>query len=376
PSYIETYMPREYYGWSELIGLIDGDWKYIKAPKPELYNIKSDPVEEKNVFDLERKMVSGMRKKLDELIESNSSGREAVKRELTRGEQEKLRSLGYVADEYEDDSSKPVLPDPKDKIDEYAIFTHAKKYVFEEDYERAEKSYKELLRLNPDAPWHYVNLALLYEKMERLDDAIQLMEQARKKFPDSIVILSRLSLFYLKKKKPEAALNASQAVLRIDPKHFEALYISADALGDMKKWSEALTYVQRALEIEPENKSLGIQHALCLSALDRKSDALEVYFRLKEEYPDDPLIYRDIGILYDTFGDMEKAKENFERAVELDPSPNAFLNYAIVLEKSGHLKEAVHYLRLFLETTREGNTEEKERAKRVLARWEAQLQQK
>jgi arylsulfatase A-like enzyme len=35
PSYIETYMPREYYGWSELLGLIDGDWKYIKAPKPE-----------------------------------------------------------------------------------------------------------------------------------------------------------------------------------------------------------------------------------------------------------------------------------------------------------------------------------------------------
>ncbi|MBN1224959.1 MAG: sulfatase, partial [Candidatus Aminicenantes bacterium] len=36
-SYLETYMPREYYGWSELLGIIEGDWKYIKAPKPELY---------------------------------------------------------------------------------------------------------------------------------------------------------------------------------------------------------------------------------------------------------------------------------------------------------------------------------------------------
>jgi arylsulfatase A-like enzyme/Tfp pilus assembly protein PilF len=375
PSYIETYMPREFYGWSELIGLIDGDWKYIKAPKPELYNIKSDSNEEKNVFNLESKIVLNMKEKLDELIKNNSSEREAGKRKLTREEQERLRSLGYVAVEYEVDASKQVLPDPKDKIDEYAIFNQAKIYAFEEDYERAKKNFKELLRLNPDAPWHYVNLARLYEKMDRLDDAIQLMEQARKRFPDSIAILSKLSLFFLKKKKPEEALNASQAILRIDPEYFEALYISAVTLGNMKKWNEALSYFQRALKIEPENKSLGIQYAHCLSALDRKKDALDVFLRLKEEYPDDPLIYRDIGIMYDTFGDIEKARANLKRTVELNPSPNTYFNYAIVLERSGQLKDAVHYLRLYLETTREGNTEEKERAKRVLAQWEARLQQ-
>jgi arylsulfatase A-like enzyme len=49
-SYVETYFPRENYGWSELVGLIEGDWKLIKAPKPELYNLKTDPREIVNAF--------------------------------------------------------------------------------------------------------------------------------------------------------------------------------------------------------------------------------------------------------------------------------------------------------------------------------------
>jgi arylsulfatase A-like enzyme/Tfp pilus assembly protein PilF len=375
PSYIETYMPREYYGWSELIGLIDGDWKYIKAPKPELYNLKTDPEEKQNVFNQESKVILNMKERLEELIENNSSERETGKRKLTREEQERLQSLGYVGVEFEGYASRQALPDPKDKIGEYALFTQAKMYALEKDYEKAEQIFKELLRLNPHAPWHYVNMALLYEKMERLDDAVRLMEQAKKQLPDSIAILSRLSLFYLKKMSPEKAFETSQTVLEIDAEYFEALYIAADALFKMGKGNEALHYFQRAFKIEPENRFLGIEYAHCLSSLDRKKEALKIYLRLKEEYPDDPIIWRDMGIMYDVLGDLDKAKEYLKKAVELNPSPNAYFNYAVVLERSGQLEEAVKYLRLYLETTQEGDTEEKKRAKRVLTLWEARLRQ-
>ena len=43
-------MPREYYGWSELVGLIDGEYKYIQAPKPELYDLSKDSEETANLF--------------------------------------------------------------------------------------------------------------------------------------------------------------------------------------------------------------------------------------------------------------------------------------------------------------------------------------
>ena len=43
PCYLESYYPLETYGWSELVGLIEGDWKFIRAPRPELYDLKTDP---------------------------------------------------------------------------------------------------------------------------------------------------------------------------------------------------------------------------------------------------------------------------------------------------------------------------------------------
>jgi tetratricopeptide (TPR) repeat protein len=373
PSYIETYMPREYYGWSELIGLIDGDWKYIKAPKPELYNLMTDPDENSNVYYEQSDVVTQLAGKLEEFQEKYSSTRGASKKTLSREEQERLRALGYIAGEFEGDAAKQDLPDPKDKVDVYAIFAHARRYEYEQDYERAERNYKEMLRLNPDAPWNYVYLALLYEKMKRLDDSLQVLEQGRDRLPDSIVILSRLSLFYMKKARAEDALRASQVVLRIDPKYFDALYMSGVALVNMGRWDEARENFEKALAIEPENKPLRIQYAYCLFALNRGEDALKVYQQLKEEFPEDPVIYMEMGILYDSMGDLEKARENLSKAVELNPSPNTYYNYAVVLEKSGQLRKAVRYLKLYLETTREGETQRKIQARQALAQWERRI---
>ena len=38
PSYAETYYGKLHFGWSELRSVRIGDWKYIDAPRPELYH--------------------------------------------------------------------------------------------------------------------------------------------------------------------------------------------------------------------------------------------------------------------------------------------------------------------------------------------------
>ena len=46
PVFAETYMPRIEFGWSELHMVRDERFKYILAPRPELYDLKDDPKEE------------------------------------------------------------------------------------------------------------------------------------------------------------------------------------------------------------------------------------------------------------------------------------------------------------------------------------------
>ena len=54
-SYEETLYPKINMGWSELRGIHTAHWMYIRAPRPELYDLDQDPGELNNVIASSRK---------------------------------------------------------------------------------------------------------------------------------------------------------------------------------------------------------------------------------------------------------------------------------------------------------------------------------
>ncbi|MCP5052122.1 MAG: sulfatase-like hydrolase/transferase, partial [bacterium] len=48
--YFESMYGKENENWAPLTGIISGHYKYISLPVPELYNLKNDPGERKNLF--------------------------------------------------------------------------------------------------------------------------------------------------------------------------------------------------------------------------------------------------------------------------------------------------------------------------------------
>jgi len=370
-SYIETYYPRENYGWSELIGLIDGDWKYIQAPKEELYNLKKDPEEEKNAINEEKKVVSDMKNKLRDIIKNYSSGLEAEKREMTAEEKERLRSLGYVG--FSEGISKDELPDPKDRIDELQMIHQAEMYEFQGNYQEAAKIFEKILSLRSDTPSSYVNLALMYAKMRKFDETLRILEQGIERIPGSEVLLSRQGHTYLVLGRLKKALESMQAVLKINPRYFDALLASAYILGIMGKKEEALGYYEKALEIEPENKFLRMNYALNLATSGRPHQAIEVLNTLKIDYPDDYGIYQNLGITYGNLGDFDNSIEYLEKAISIHPTPLSYLNLAVALRKKGNLKEAIYYLKLYLENAQGEDEMRVRKAQEELSAWENML---
>jgi arylsulfatase A-like enzyme/Tfp pilus assembly protein PilF len=375
-TYVETYMPPEYYGWSELIGLVDGKWKYIQAPKPELYDLAADPKEETNLFRKEGRVVGRMKNTLRSLVDKYTFKAQGGGRKLSLEEQERLAALGYVGGAALQSTSGQPLPDPKDKTGEYSVHVFAKKYEYEGDFAKAEEYYQKILSFSPDVAWNYVYLALICQKMGQVDKGLAVLEEGNKRIPNNLIILARLSLFYMRTLKLPQALDAAQSVLKIDPKYFDALYNSALSLAGMNRWAEALGYFERALEVEPENLSLRLQYAYCLAANGRGGDSQKVYDKLKKDFPRDYRIYEEMAIMYDSSGDLKSAKENMKQAIELNPSFRTYYNYAILLKKSGDLESAIQYLRLYLETTPEGDTPRKIQAQKFLTQWESSLQKK
>jgi tetratricopeptide (TPR) repeat protein len=292
---------------------------------------------------------------------------------MTQEEEERLRSLGYLGGASSEDVLKGSLPDPKDKMGEFQILYKARVYEWDGKLEEAEKYYREMVRLEPNVSWNYVNLAVLLYKRNKLSEAIEILKGGLVRMPDNFILLSRLSLFYMRARNFKEAYDVCQATLKQDPRYFDALVYSGWALEMLGKWEESSQYYKKALEIEPENRYIQMKYAYALATLGRSKEALEIYDQLKKETPNDYRIYSDIGIIYSSLGNLDLARENLKKAVELSPSPETYLNYAAILEKVGKLSEAITYIKLYLDKTPEGETPRKTIARKALAEWERRV---
>jgi arylsulfatase A-like enzyme/Flp pilus assembly protein TadD len=373
-TYIESYYPRENCGWSELVGLIDGAWKYIRAPKPELYNLSLDPREEKNLNGEENKVAQEKKEKLENLIKHSISPIVAQKRTLSSEESERLRSLGYIS--AAESPSGEELPDPKDRIDELLLIQKAKDYESERKFSEAATIYDDILALRPNVAESYVNLALMKTEMRQFDEAARILENGLEKMPESEVLLSRLGHTLMVLGKTTRALDIFGLVLKNNPRHFDALLASARMLDGTGQKEEAQNYYRKALEVEPENKLAREDYASSLASVRRFAQAISVYLGLKEDYPDDWEILQKLGIAQGLVGDVTQSIENLEKAAGIHPNPVAYYNLAVGNKQAGNLEEAVRYLKLYL-----GNPEgEKEEtiniARAELQKLEAALKEK
>ena len=361
-SYIESYYPRENYGWSELVGLIDGDWKYIKAPEQELYNLKLDPREETNRIQDEEKVAQEKKEKLENIIADSVSPIVAKKKTLTEEERERLRSLGYISTS--ESASGEELPDPKSHIEELLLAQKAQEYEIQGEFSKAAEIYEKILALRPDVATNYVNLALMKAQMMEFDETIRILEQGLEKIPESEILLSRLGHTFMLLGRVKKALEAFDLILKNNPRYFDALLGSAWMLDLIGQKEDAQGYFRKALEVEPENKFARKYYANSLASTQRFNQAIAIYLSLKQDYPDDHEILQDLGIALGYVGDISQSIENLEKAASLHPNPVAYYNLAVAKKKVGNLEEAARYLKLYLENP-EGESEESINAARA-----------
>jgi arylsulfatase A-like enzyme len=120
-SYFETYYGRFFLGWSVLKGVEWNEWKYIQAPKPELYHLREDPGETVNLIEERPEIASSMRERLNTLISTYSNPSAEVARSVPMDAEHKevLESLGYFTEMVEVEEPDSLLPDPKDMMEEY-----------------------------------------------------------------------------------------------------------------------------------------------------------------------------------------------------------------------------------------------------------------
>jgi choline-sulfatase len=97
PAYSRGELPQQGFGCSLLESWRAGKYLYIRAPKPELYDLSLDPNATHNLAQSSKATLETMASQLQALDNrlGNEPGKSAGS-ELTSGEMQKLASLGYV----------------------------------------------------------------------------------------------------------------------------------------------------------------------------------------------------------------------------------------------------------------------------------------
>jgi arylsulfatase A-like enzyme len=118
PVYSRSDLPSRGFGWSALESWRAGKYLYIRAPKPELYDLTTDPGATRNLAQSSKATLDTMAGQL-ESFDRRFSG-EAGKPSnaaLSSSEMQKLASLGYVGlQKSAGPSAAATGIDPKDKI--------------------------------------------------------------------------------------------------------------------------------------------------------------------------------------------------------------------------------------------------------------------
>jgi tetratricopeptide (TPR) repeat protein len=115
---------------------------------------------------------------------------------------------------------------------------------------------EEAVKRHTDDPVAYISLAQAYSEAERSAQAVKVLQDAQSKFPSHDGIAFELGTVFDKQKKFAEAESAFRQVLARDPENAIALNYLGYMLAERgERLDESVTYLKKALLVEPENPS-------------------------------------------------------------------------------------------------------------------------
>lgn len=311
--YSESLYPLLHYGWAPLRALRTARYKYIEAPRPELYDLVADPDEEKNLLADERRVARDLRERLRELRSTiEVEGRGGERADLDEETLAQLRALGYVAGRGEaasaDDGKERA--DPKDKIELHQRIMMAQSALGKGDTEVAEARLREVLELDPE-----------------MIDPHQMLGQ-----------------ILLQRKDFEGALACFKRALELDGEHKSSLFGLAQAYDRLGRKEEALVGFEHLVSLDPTDSKAALAAARILVEQEHRTAALELLERAVDTPSPPALLENQLGELLVLEGRGPEAVAHFERAVAINEDlAQPRFNLAVLYEEKGQDEQAERF---------------------------------
>jgi choline-sulfatase len=276
PVYSETFYPRYHLGWSELFAATDGRYRYVRAPRPELFDLSSDKAEQRNLAPERANVAAAMNLWLEQ---RGAGGAASAPEEVPSDVREKLQALGYVGTTARPLASGP-LPDPKDHIQAYEDFKTGLSLRLADRREEAVTQLRKVVRANPDMRDAWEMLGVTLAELGRKKDAIEALDRTIALDPTGAEPHLALARILALDGKRDAALQHAEIAARREPgKGYE---MQAQVLLDLNRVDEAAAAARRSLEADPQRAMSHFVLGVVAQKVGRYADALASFTKALE----------------------------------------------------------------------------------------------
>ena len=355
-SYAESLTPLVHYAWSDLRVWREGSWKYILAPRPELYDLAADPGEAHDLAAAQPARARQLRAALEAVLRTERERATAAAgtgaAALSADTLQKLGALGYVSPGAAA-GSVAQGDDPKDHIAEFSTLNGLMRdglTLLRQGQFRAAADRLASLRehgANSFQVHFYLGRALAGAGRGRdaeaaLAEAIRLMPA----FADAHLALADQRLTRKDAAGALAAVAAGQAALPGEARLVEREGQIRQALGD---GAAALAAYRRAIALAPSDALLRWRAGEAALDAGRPADALAEFRQATTLDPSVPDFWNSLGMVLGGSGTPAEAAGAFREAVRLAPDNARYAyNLGLVLQRAGQ-PEAADWFRRTLE---------------------------
>jgi arylsulfatase A-like enzyme/Tfp pilus assembly protein PilF len=319
-AYSESLYASLNLGWSDLRALEAGDYRFILAPRSELYDLSDDPGERKNRIGSIPEVGDQLARSLESLMESMPESGGHARQTVDPRTEEMLRSLGYISTSQPAPRGAAFPVDPKDRLGLWRDIESGLFFFSQGDHAGTLDILNRALAQDKNIPIVYSHIGWSHIQLGQYDEAERVYRQALERGIETSEIHSSLGLIYYNRRNFAKAEQELLVALTLEEINVPAHYRLADVYRATKKYTKAIEHYRRVLEINPG-------YVWALNGLGRAL-AME--------------------------GKNEEALAAFRDVVRIEPEmAPGYLNLAIHLERMDRLSEALELYQKFMDLSSE-----------------------
>jgi arylsulfatase A-like enzyme/Flp pilus assembly protein TadD len=284
-QYSESLLSELGFGMAPLHALRKNGFKWIRAPRPELYDLKADARELTNLHPAQADRSAAMDAELDAIMRAAKPHPDQAKDggPMARETMEMLQSLGYLAPGTVRQSMSGI--DPKDGIQIYNQLEEARHRAQERKWKEAEAIVRQILAKLPNHVAAQNVLGLSLVRQRRYPEAREAYAQSLAADPTQFRVHANLGSLALFQHDLDGAEQGFKKALELNPRFIEAML------------------------------NLGL-----VSSLRGDNAGAEAWYRKADGVdPNFPATARRLGDLYYEQGQFAQALASYEHALQLSP---------------------------------------------------------